>query len=135
MTHISLEDLESFRGMSSELAALQKERQWLYYPVASPNGRENIGQRGNQPSDPTASAYYKIEVIDQKIIARQTEIAEKLAEILDWMDTIENREIRAMIHWRYLIGEDWKMVCRKVYGYDSPDACRKRVALFFGREK
>lgn len=132
---ITLEDLEAFRGLSSELSALKKEREWLYYPVSSPNGREMIGQRGNQVSDPTASAVYKIAMIDEKITLRTAEIAEKLEGILDWLDTVSDSEIRAMIHWRYLIGDDWKMVCRKVYGYDSPQACRKRVLRFFGREK
>lgn len=135
MTIITLEDLESYRGLSSELQALKKEREWLYYPVSSPNGREMIGQRGNTPSDPTASAFYKIETIDKKIALRTAEIAERLDEILEWMDSVPDAEIRAMIHWRYLIGDDWRMVCRKVYGYDSPQACRKRVFRFFGKEK
>lgn len=135
MTNISLEDLENFRGMSSELEALKRERTWMQFPVSSPNGRQSLGQMGNTPSDPTVSAFYKVEAMDKKIALKQAEIAEKLEGILEWMETIPDAEIRAMIHWRYLIGDDWRRVCRKVYGYDSPDACRKRVSLFFGREK
>ena len=134
MTNITLEDLKSFRGLSSELKALQEERQWLYYPVSSPNGKTG-GSHGSTPSDPTSAAVRKIQEMDGRIFARQTEIAERLGRILDWMDHVEDAEIRAMIHWYYLMGaDDWESVCLKVYGYRG-QACRKRVMRYFGYEK
>lgn len=134
MTPITLDDLKSFRGLSSELKALQEERDWLYYPVSSPNGKTD-GIHGSGPSDPTASAVRKIQQMDKRIFERQTEIAQRLSEILTWMDSIDDAEIRAMIHWYYLIGDDWAMTCAKVYGYKSNQACRKRVMRYFGYEK
>ncbi len=132
---ITIEDLEQFRGMSSELEALTEERTWLYYPVSSPNGRENIGQRGNTPSDPTASAYHKIEAMDKRIERAREEIIEKQNAILDWLETVSDREVRAMIHWHYIRGLNWKQTSRKVYGYSDYQVARKRVMRFFGREK
>lgn len=132
---ITIEDLESFRGLSSELEALKQERMWLYTPVSSPNGREQIRQRGNLPSDPTATAVAKISAMDERILARTEEIAEKLQNILTWLDTINDAELKAMIHWHYLMGLDWNRVCLKLYGYRSYHTCRKRVMRYFGREK
>lgn len=132
---ITIEDLEQFRGMSSELEALTEERMWLYYPVSSPNGHIQIGQRGNTVGDPTATAFAKIEAMDKRIERAREEIIEKQNAILDWLETVEDREVRAMIHWHYIRGCNWKITCRKVYGYNDYQAARKRVMRFFGREK
>ena len=132
---ITIEDLESYRGLSSELEALQELRTWLYYPVSSPNGREQVGQRGNTPSDPTRQAFDKLQAMDERISAKREEVANRLEKILDWLDTLDDSELRSMIYWRYIMGLDWSRVCLKVYGYRSSHACRKRVMRYFGREK
>lgn len=132
---ITLRDLENYKGMLSELEALEQERQWAYFPVSSPNGREQIGQRGNSVSDPTAAALDKLEKLDVRITKKRDEVAEQLAGILDWLDTVDDAELRAIIHWHYLQGYDWKKTNLKVYGYRSYQACRKRVMRYFGREK
>ena len=133
MINITIEDLKSFRGLSSELKALQAEKEWLYYPVSSPTGKDEF--HSSTPSDPTASAVRKIDEMDERIGRMQETIAERLSNILTWLDSVPDAEIRAMIHWYYLIGEDWSKTCQKVYGYRSSQACRKRVMRYFGYEK
>lgn len=134
MTNITLDDLKAFRGLSSELEALKIEMQWFYYPVSSPNGRVNEG-RSNVPSDPTSAAVRRISEMEERIVKKKAIIAEKVVRILDWMDHVEDAEIRAMIHWYYVIGvDDWEDVNMKVYGYRG-QACRKRVMRYFGYEK
>lgn len=132
---ITLADLENFKGLSSELEALVEERHWTYFPVSSPNGREVIGQRGNSVSDPTSAALRKLEKLDERIEKKRSEVADRLEGILDWLDTVEDAELRAIIHWHYLKGLDWQKTNLKVYGYRSYQACRKRVMRYFGREK
>ena len=132
---ITLADLENFKGLSSELEALGEERHWTYFPVSSPNGREVIGQRGNSVSDPTSAALRKLEKLDERIEKKRSEVADRLEAILDWLDTVEDAELRAIIHWHYLKGLDWQKTNLKVYGYRSYQACRKRVMRYFGKEK
>ena len=132
---ITLADLENFKGLSSELEALVEERHWTYFPVSSPNGREVIGQRGNSVSDPTSAALRKLEKLDERIEKKRSEVADRLEAILDWLDSVEDAELRAIIHWHYLKGLDWQKTNLKVYGYRSYQACRKRVMRYFGREK
>jgi hypothetical protein len=132
---ITLADLENFKGLSSELEALVEERHWTYFPVSSPNGREVIGQRGNSVSDPTSAALRKLEKLDERIEKKRSEVADRLEAILDWLDTVEDAELRAIIHWHYLKGLDWQKTNLKVYGYRSYQACRKRVMRYFGKEK
>ena len=132
---ITIEDLESFRGLSAELESLRMMREWNYFPVSSPNGREQIGQRGNEVSDPTASALHKLEMIDEKIVVRQQEVADQLEKILNWLDTLTDQSIKAMIHWHYLQGLDWGRTCQKVYGYHNYHTCRNAVLRFMGVRK
>lgn len=132
---ISIKDLEAYRGLSAELGALEAMRRWAYYPVSSPNGREQIGQRGNSVSDPTASAVAKIAEIDERIIAKRDECVERMKEILEWVDTIEDSSIRAMINWHYINGLDWGKTCLKVYGYHNYHTCRSAVLRYMGVKK
>ncbi len=134
---ITITELEAYRGLSAELEALQKERQWIYYPVSSPNGREQIGQRGNTPSDPTAQAVRKLEMLDEKIADRTQIISERLVRIEEWLDTIPDTEahIKAAIRWHYLLGLDWGKTNVKIYGYHSYHVIRKAVMRYLGVEK
>ena len=132
---ISIKDLEAYRGLSAELGALEAMRQWAYYPVSSPNGREQIGQRGNSVSDPTAQAVAKLAKIDERIAAKREELAVQLERILEWVDSIDDAGIRAMIRWHYIQGLDWGKTCMKVYGYHSYHTCRSAVLRYMGVKK
>lgn len=133
---ITYEDLKHFRGLSAELKALQELRQWIYYPVQSPNGREQIGARSEgSTSDPTASAYKKLEKIDERIAARAEEVADLLDKICAWLDTINDPMVKAMINWHYLQGLTWGRVCVKVYGFHDKHLCRKMVMRYLKLEQ
>lgn len=132
---ITIKDLEAYRGLSAELGALEAMRQWIYFPVSSPNGREQIGQRGNTVSDPTAQAVSKLAKIDEKITAKREELAAQLERITDWVDTIDDPTIRAAIRWHYIQGLDWGKTCMKVYGYHSYHTCRSAVLRYMGVKK
>lgn len=132
MDTITIKDLESYRGLSAELGALEAMRRWAYYPVSSPNGHESIGQRGNSVSNPTEQALHKLEKIDERIAVKRDELAVQLEKILNWVDTIEDPTIRAMIRWHYIQGLDWGKTCLKVYGYHSYHTCRNAVMRYMG---
>ena len=135
MDTITIKDLEGYRGLSAELEALESMRQWTYYPVSSPNGHENIGQRGNAVSDPTAQAVRKLAEIDEKIAQKREELAVQLETLLNWIDTIPDPTIRAMIRWHYVQGLDWGKTCLKVYGYHNYHTCRSAVMRYMGVKK
>lgn len=132
MIDISIDDLKSFRGLSAELEALQLERTWSYMPISSPNGRENIGEaHGNSVSNPTEQAFFRIEELDKKIERKTAEVADKLERILSWLDTVSDSEVRAIIHWHYLIGISWRKTCKKMYGYEANSTCAMKVKRYF----
>lgn len=132
---ITIKDLEAYRGMAAELESLEAMRMWTYFPVSSPNGHENIGQRGNSVSNPTEQAVLRLEEIDERISQKREELSVQLERILNWVDSIEDPTIRAMIQWHYLHGLDWGKTCRKVYGYHNYHTCRSAVLRFMGVKK
>lgn len=135
MTDISIKDLERFAAESEKLEILQKELEWLYYPVSSPNGRESLGGMTNSPSDPTSQAITKINRITKQIIEQQAIVAERIEIINEWLDTLNDEEFVRIIRWHYMEGLTWRDTCRKVYGYYDRHVCRKRVMRYFGVEK
>lgn len=132
---ISINDLENFRGLSAELESLEEMRHWKYFPVSSPNGREQIGQRGNTVSNPTEQSVFKLIELDEMIASRRDEVAVRLQTILEWLNTIPDANIRSMIHWHYLQGLDWGRTCMKVYGYHNYHTCRNAVLRYMGVRK
>ena len=134
-TTITIDDLESFRGLKAELSALRKEKEEIYTWYGGIR-YENIGEaRGNTVSNPTEMAAMRSLQLERWINERMEEIEERLIRIGEWLDTVQSAEIRAIVHHHYILCETWEETCLNVYGYRSTQACRKRCLRFFGAEK
>lgn len=57
---MTIETLEQYRGIMSEIKALELEIDALYDPRKSPNGRQQSGGPGSAPSDPTGKNAMRI---------------------------------------------------------------------------
>lgn len=132
---MTLEDLENFKGMIAELKALDQEREDAYLPYSGGWAESTGAARGNEPSNPTERAAFRILRLTEQINQRREEIAEKLDWISEWISELPSAELRAIIHNYYILGYTWSDTCLRVYGYRSRQACRVRVMRFFGKEK
>lgn len=133
---ITYEDLKHFRGIRAEIKMLEELRQWIYYPVQSPNGREQIGARSEgTTSDPTASAYRKLDRIDRMIAEKMAEDADLLERIWLWVTSLPDPYIRTMVSDHYIMGMSWGRVCVKVYGFHDRQLCRKMVMRYLNLEQ
>lgn len=127
---MTIEQLEQFRGMRAEVVAIQKEIETYYNPVSSPNGRTD-GGHGSTPGNPTERAAMRVieckKALESKVYAMQ----EALAAIDEWLDTVDDSKLRAIIRWHYIHGLTWKQTNVKVYGYANPHRAQKKVLRFF----
>lgn len=127
---MTLEQLEQFRGMRAEVVAIQKEIETLYSPISSPNGHTE-GGHGTTPGNPTEQAAMRVidrkKALESKVYAMQ----EALAAIDEWLDTVDDSKLRAIIRWHYINGLTWKQTNVKVYGYANPHRAQKKVLRFF----
>lgn len=75
----------------------------------------------------------KISELELKYIHRQGQLCAELAKIEEFIDSLQDSELRQIIELRYVKGMSWNTVARTVYGYPSGDTARKKVARFFSK--
>lgn len=127
---MTIEELEQYRGMYSEVQSITAEIESLYNPVASPNGKTDAGH-GSVPSSPTERAAMRI--IDRKrtLQEKQTAMMRVLDDIEAWLESVDDCELRALIRWYYILGYTWKATSLKVYGYSCYNRAYQRVHRYF----
>lgn len=130
---MTIETLERYRGMHSEVQSIEAEIKTLYSPVASPNGRTD-GGHASTPSAPTERAAMRI--IDRKFLLqqKQTAMMHELDKIEVWLDSVDDCELRALIRWYYILGLTWKQTSIKVYGYSCYNRAYQKVHRYFGEK-
>ena len=129
---MTIDLLEQYYGISSNIEAIEMEIATLYNPVSSPNGRMSEAT-GTTPSNPTERNALRIIYLREQAENERERMYQMLEEIESWLLTVNDTEIVSIIRWKYLLRLDWKRVNMKVYGYPSYDYSRKRLPRFFER--
>ena len=131
---MTIEQLEQYRGICSNIAAIKEELQAAYYPIASPTGKTE-GGHGSVPGAPTERAAFKAMDLEERLTHRIAEQEGAAAEIESWLLTVADAEIESIVRWHYVIGLSWRQTTLKVYGYGDPYRTRKKIFRYFGKEK
>ena len=131
---MTIERLRQFRGIQKEVVEMQREIVTLYYPISSPNGRTEPGY-SSTPGDPTAQAYHKIERQKEKLEHKTQLLAQELEDIEEWLDQLDDHELRAIIRAHYLLGDPWKRCTQRILCYEFTDSAKFRVYRYFGLYK
>lgn len=127
---MTIDKLEQYYGISSNIEAIEEEIDTLYNPVVSPNGREQIGH-GSTPSNPTERNAMRIIRLRELLESERERMRSMAEEIEVWLTTVEDTEIVSIIRWKYLLRCDWKRVNMKVYGYPDYWYSRNRLINYF----
>lgn len=131
---MTVEELEQYRGLRAEAAALQAEIWALHDTYHSP-ALSGIGGHGSTPSDPTSSAVMKVLDLEKKLQAKQKQIADLMESIEQWLDAVKDPEIRSIVRWHYMLGLTWKQTSAEVYGMPSYYNARAVFLRYMGRKK
>lgn len=126
---MTIERLRKFRGIRKEVEEMQREIDMLYYPIRSPRSSES---HSATPSDPTASAVAKIMRKEAELEELRQTLADELVAIEDWVASLEDHELRAIIRCHYLMGDSWARCTQKILNYEFSDSAKHRVYRFFG---
>lgn len=132
---MTIEKLEQYRGICSNISAIYAELTNAYYPYRSPNGKKDPIIYSSVPSDPTQQAVFNALDLQNRLELRLEEQAVALGEIETWLLTLTDPEIESIIRWHYVIGLNWKETTEKIYGYGDPYRTRKKIFRYFGKEK
>lgn len=133
-TTMTIEKLEAYRGLTTEMMALQQQITSLYDTYRSPQLMNN-GSHSMSAGSPTESAVNKILKLEE-IYRNKYEVGvDLLSEIENWLSHVEDAEIRSICRHHYILNKSWQQTNRIVYGYTSYYAARKKIMRYFGREK
>lgn len=130
---ITIEELKNYRYLQMQAQAIQEQIRQMYVPISSPQ-LSQIRTKSNVPGDPTRSAFYRIEKLNQELEEKVNEIAVQMKRILDWVDTIDNPEIQIIIRWHFMNGLSWKETARKIYSTSDSDSCRMKFYRYFNQK-
>lgn len=129
---ITIEKLKAFRGIQKEMDEIKREIDTLYFPVSSPRSSES---HSTSPGDPTASAVHRIMRLEDRLTVLTAQLADELEEIEDWLETLNDHELRAIIRAHYLLGDSWARCTQRILNYEFSDTAKDRVYRFFGLKK
>lgn len=129
------ETLDEYYTISSRIDAIDEEIRRLYVPTYGGN-KDNIGAgrtSAPEPGNPTERAALRIVSLRARLEAERERLYQLAEEIEDWLETVEDPEIEAIIRWHYLLRCNWKTTNLKVYGYPDYDYCRKKIKRYFDK--
>jgi len=131
---MTIRELQEYRFLQSESAALQARIWDLQNPYRSPQMTSSGGAHGNTPSDPTQDSAFKIIKEEEKLERMQTEIASRMIAIDNWLTTVESADTRTIIHWHYMLGLTWNETARHMTIRMTGDNCRMIIKRYFEKK-
>lgn len=134
-TTMSIEKLEAYRGLTTEMKALSQQITSLYDTYRSPQLKSDGGSHSMNVSSPTESAVVKILKLKETYQQKYDEAADLLLHVENWLSRVEDPEIRSIIRFHYMLNRSWQQTSIEVYGYPSYHNSRKKIMRYFGREK
>lgn len=128
---MTIDELRSYIPNKQKIIAIDAEIEASYMAVSSPvhspvvAGKSNVRPAG----DPTASAFSRVEDLRQQ----KAHLIHKQERIEQWVDSITDLTVSAIIQLHFLSGKTWKQTAVQLYGYRYADgeSCRKYVQRFF----
>ena len=128
---MTIDELRSYIPNKQKIIAIDAEIEASYMAASSPvpspvvAGKSNVRPAG----DPTASAFSRVEDLRQQ----KAHLIHKQERIEQWVDSITDLTVSAIIQLHFLSGKTWKQTAVQLYGYRYADgeSCRKYVQRFF----
>lgn len=133
-TTMSIEKLEAYRGLTTEMKALSQQITSLYDTYRSPQLMSDSGH-SMSVSSPTERAVAKILKLKGTYQQKYDEAADLLLQVENWLSQVEDPEIRSIIRFHYILNRSWQQTSTEIYGYPSYYNSRKKIMRYFGREK
>lgn len=133
-TEMTVEKLEQYKGLTSEMKALRDQIDSLYDTYRSPQLMSDGGSHSMSVGSPVETAVNKVLELKTVYVQKYEEAANLLYNIETWLSQIEDPEIRSIARFHYVLGYSWQRTNTAVCGYLSYYAARKRLMRYLGKE-
>lgn len=131
---MTVEKLEAYRGLTSEIKGLREQIDSLYDTYRSPQLMSDGGSHSMSVGSPVETAVNKVLELKTVYEQKYEEAANLLYNIETWLSQIEDPEIRSIARFHYVLGYSWKRTNTAVCGYPSHYTARKRLMRYLGKE-
>lgn len=131
---MTVEKLEAYGGLTSEIKGLREQIDSLYDTYRSPQLMSD-GSHSMSAGSPTENAVAKIFKLEETYRNKYEEAVDLLAQVESWLSTVDDVEIRSICRHHYLLGKSWSQTSAIVCGHPSYYSARKKIMRYFGREK
>lgn len=112
---MTMNDLEDYRTLRGEIKELIREiNEVTYCSVGSPKLSGMPTGKGNSVSSVEKTVQKKIK-LQEKLSKKLDSRLEKLIEIEDFLETVEDTDVRLIIRYRFINGLDWQVVGEKMH--------------------
>lgn len=132
-TEMTVEKLEQYKGLVSNMQALQQEISALRNTYRSPRFSDVGSHVMSVGSSPTEAAVSKILELENFYDKEYEAAANLLYEIETWLSQADP-EIRAIARFHYVLGYSWQRTNTAVCGYPSHWTARKKLMRYLGKE-
>lgn len=129
---MTVEKLEAYKGLASNMQALRQEMSALRNTYRSPLIAD-AGSHVMSAGSPVEGAVSKILELEKIYNKEYEAAADLLYEIETWLSQADP-EIRAIARFHYVLGYSWQRTNKAVCGYPSYYAARKKLMRYFGKE-
>lgn len=129
---MTIEKLESYKGLVSEMDALKQQIDSLYDTYRSPQLTSDAHSMsvGGSPVETAVNKVLELKTIYEQ---KYEEAANLLYEIETWLSQADP-EIRAIARFHYVLGYSWQRTNTAVCGYPSHWTARKKLMRYLGKE-
>ena len=133
-TEMTVEKLEQYKGLTSEMKALRDQIDSLYDTYRSPQLISDGSSHSISVGSPVEAAVNKVLELRNVYEQKYEEAANLLYNIETWLSQIEDPEIRSIARFHYVLGYSWQRTNTAVCGYSSYYTARKRLMRYLGKE-
>lgn len=124
------QDLKDYLGMKSEVQAILEEINYWQTFVLTVKYDSN-GSKSGTPSDPTRKSALKLLELDEKLKKKRDKLVKKTLEIEEWLETLEDLVLVAVIRQHFILGKTWRETSKIVFEVEDPSISHKKVVRFF----
>lgn len=129
MAEITLEKLKQYAAMQSEKKQIEDQIDALYRSISSPRLGESLGS--TELGNPTERTAFRIIEEKERLEQLSIELWQMTKEIEDWLLSLDDHEIRAVVRAHYINGKTWRQTAKEVMGYFDSDAAKKKIYRYF----
>lgn len=131
---MTYEDLKNYLGMKAEVHAVIEEIEyWETYVITVKYDRD--GGSSNHESNPTKQATDNLIMLREKLRNKRNELVQRTLDIEEWLDTLPDKELVAVIRNHFILGKTWRETTKKVYGFAAWSTSQMKVRDYFKKEK